>query len=331
MKVAIYSTRGYERTYLEKSNNGQLDLLFLEEALSSDTVSLAEGCEAVSIFTNDDGSAPILEKLSKLGVKYIAIRAAGYDQTDISKANELGIRVGNVPEYSPYSIAEHTIAMIQALNRKIVLADKKVKAYNFSLNDLIGYDLNGKTVGIVGLGKIGGIVARILNAFGCRLLGYDIEPNQEFIEKYGVSYVGLDELCEQSDIISLHAPLNEHTKYMIDKNRIARMKKGVMIINTGRGGLINTQDAIDGLKSGQIGYLGLDVYEKEKGLFFYDHSDSIPQDDVFARLLSFKNVLITGHQAFLTSNALENIADMTIYHLSSWSKGQKSKHELTDF
>lgn len=330
MKVAIFSTHQFERSYLEKSNNQKHELKFLKEALSLDTVKLAEGCQAVSIFTNDDGSAPILEKLSAMGVKHIAIRAAGYDQTDIGKANQLGIRVGNVPEYSPYSIAEHTIAMIQALNRKIALADKKIKAYDFTLDNLIGYDLKGKTVGIVGLGKIGGIVAKILNGFGCHLLGYDVEPNQSYTKDYGVDYVSLDKLCEQSDIISLHAPLNEHTKYMIDKNRIGRMKKGVMIINTGRGALINTRDAIEGLKSGKIGYLGLDVYEKEKGLFFHDHSDTIPQDDVFARLLSFKNVLITGHQAFLTSNALENIADMTIQHLTRWDEGRKSEHELTD-
>jgi D-lactate dehydrogenase len=328
MKVAVYSTKKFERFYLEVANNNKHDLIFLEEALSMDTVSLAKGCHAVSIFTNDDASAEVLEQLKEINIQHIAIRAAGYDQTDLKKGAALNFHVANVPEYSPYSIAEHTVAMVQALNRKIVLADGQVKEYNFSLDNLIGYDLNGKTVGIIGLGKIGGIVAKILHAFGCKLFGYDIQPNKEYKEKYGVEYVTLEHLCKYADIISLHAPLNEHTKYMINSERIKLMKKGVMIINTGRGGLLNTADAIEGLKSGQIGYLGLDVYEKEKGLFFYDHSTDIPQDDVFARLLTFKNVLVTGHQAFLTENALKNIADTTIYNLDCWEKGEGSDHEL---
>lgn len=329
MNVAVFSIKNYEVKYLKDSNAGKHVLKFIDEPLSMDTVHLANGCDAVSIFTNDDATATVVEKLKGLGVKGIAIRAAGYDQTDIKKAKELNISVANVPEYSPYSIAEHTVAMILSLNRKIVRADRKVKEYNFILDDLVGFDLNGKTVGIIGLGKIGGIVAKILNGFGCKILGYDIQQNQEFIEKYGVEYVELEQLCKQADIISLHAPLNAHTKYMISKDKIGKMKDGVMIINTGRGGLINTQDTIDALKAGKIGYLGLDVYEKEKGLFFFDHTTSIPSDDLFARLLTFKNVLITGHQAFLTKNALTNIADTTIYNLDCWSKGNDTKHELT--
>jgi D-lactate dehydrogenase len=329
MKVAVYSTKKFERSFLEKSNAGKHELLFLDKALSKESCNLSEGCQAVSIFTNDDACAEVLETLAKSTIKFIATRAAGYDNIDVKKASSLSLQVANVPEYSPYSIAEHTIAMIQALNRKVVLADKKVKEYNFCLDELIGYDLNGKTVGIIGLGKIGGILAKILNGFGCNVLAYDIQENLEYVNKYGVQYVSLENLCKQSDIISLHAPLNEQTKYMINKDSIKLMKKGVMIINTGRGGLLNTIDAIDALKSNQIGYLGLDVYEKEKGMFFYDHSTDIPQDDLFARLLTFKNVLITGHQAFLTENALKNIADTTIYNLDCFAKGINSNNELT--
>jgi len=331
MKVAIYSTKKFEKAYLENSNRHKHDITFLDVALSKETVWLAEGHDAVSIFTNDDASAKVLEELNKINVKKIAIRAAGYDQTDLVKAAELKFNVGNVPEYSPYSIAEHTVAMILSLNRKIVIADKKIKNYNFCLDDLIGYDLNGKTIGIIGLGKIGGIVARIMSGFGCKIIGYDIEKNKELIDNYQLQYMSLEDLCQKADIISLHAPLNEHTKYLIRKDTIRLMKKGVMIINTGRGGLVNTFDAIEGIKSGHIGYLGLDVYEKEKGLFFYDHSEGIPTDDIFARLLTFKNVLITGHQAFLTENALMNIADTTIYNLDCWERREKSINELVKY
>ncbi|RYX88406.1 hypothetical protein EON78_07640, partial [bacterium] len=213
MKVAVYSTKKFERSFIEKANDGKHELIYLDKPLSTNTCNLAEGCEAASIFTNDDASSEVLEKLAKLNIKAIATRAAGYDNIDIQKAKQLSIQVANVPEYSPYSIAEHTIAMIQALNRKIVLADKKVKDYNFCLDELVGYDLNGKTVGIIGLGKIGGILAKILHGFGCQVLGYDIQTNKDYEEKYKVQYVTLEDLCKQSDIISLHAPLNEHTKY----------------------------------------------------------------------------------------------------------------------
>lgn len=328
MKVAVYSTKDFERPYLETANKRKHELVFLKAALNLETVEMAKGCNAISIFTNDDASAKVLNKLHEINIKHIAIRAAGYDQTDLKRGAELTFQVANVPEYSPYSIAEHTIGMIQALNRKIVQADQQIKNFNFSLDNLIGYDLHGKTVGIVGLGKIGGIVAKILHAFGCKLLGYDIQPNLEYQEKYGVEYVTLEDLCKSADIISLHAPLNEHTKYMINKETIQSMKKGVMIINTGRGGLINTAEAIEGIKSGQIGYLGLDVYEKEKGLFFYDHSLDIPKDNLFATLLTFKNILVTGHQAFLTENALRNISDTTIYNLDCWEQGESTNNEL---
>jgi D-lactate dehydrogenase len=215
-----------------------------------------------------------------------------------------------------------------ALNRKIVRADKKVKDFNFALDDLIGFDMNGKTAGIIGLGKIGGIVAKILHGLGCKILGFDIYKNEDLIKNYGVEYCNLETLASRSDIITIHAPLNESSKYLINKPLINQMKPGVMLINTGRGAIINTRDVIDGLVAGKIGYLGLDVYEHEKGLFFYDHSDEVPKDETLKRLYSFPNVLVTGHQAFLTETALNNISDITINNLDCWEKKKPSPTDL---
>jgi D-lactate dehydrogenase len=328
MKVTIFSVKEFEKQYLLSSNSSGHDIIFCNDALSVHTYEKASGSDAISIFANDDASSVVLDGLKEAGVKFIAIRAAGYDQVNIPYATEIGIKVANVPEYSPYAIAEHAIAMILSLNRKIVRADKKVKDYNFSLDDLIGFDMNGKTVGIIGMGRIGKIVARILHGFNCRILAYDINRDQEVIAKYNVEYCGLERLASLSDIITIHAPLNLQTKYMIKKDLIWKMKKGVMIINTGRGGIIKTIDLIEALKAGHIGSAGLDVYEHEKGLFFYDHSKELLQDELFARLLSFKNVLITGHQAFLTETALKNIADTTINNLDCWQKNLPSENEL---
>jgi D-lactate dehydrogenase len=328
MKVTVFSAKQFEIPYIEKANHGKFELLFTEKRLSEETIDLAKGSTAVSIFVNDDASREVIEKLGRQGVKYIANRAAGYDHINLTTADKLNISVGYVPEYSPYAIAEHAIALILALNRKVIQAHQKISLNNYSLDNLIGFDLNNKTVGIIGLGKIGGIVAKILNGFGCKLLGYDIYPNQEYVEKYDLRYVTLDEIYQHSDIISLHTPLTSSTKYMINEKTIPSMKKGVMIINTARGGLINTLEAINGIKTGQIGYLGLDVYEKEKGLFFYDHSGDLLSDDTFSRLLTFPNVLVTGHQAFLTENALTNIAEATIYNLKCFEEGSVSKYSL---
>jgi D-lactate dehydrogenase len=328
MKIIVYSAKNFEKKYLIASNKSEHELSFYKESLSVRTCENARGYECVSIFSNDDASAPVLEKLKKLGVKFIAVRAAGYDQVDIPYAKKLGIRIANVPEYSPYAIAEHAVAMMLALNRKIVGADKNVKNYNFVLDDQIGFDMNEKTVGIIGVGKIGAIVARILYGFGCRLLAYDISRNEDLIKKYGLKYCTLDELAADADIITIHAPLNSQTKHLINKSLLNKMRQGVMLINTGRGGIINTADVIEALKTGRIGHLGLDVYEYEKELFFYDHSPEILQDDLFARLLTFKNVLVTGHQAFLTETALKNIADTTIHNIDCWQKGLPSPNEL---
>jgi D-lactate dehydrogenase len=328
MKVAVYSTKPYDKKYLEAYNTKGHELLFWEEALSLDTVALSKGVQAVSVFTNDDCSSVVLESLKVLGIKYLAIRAAGYDQVDVSFAKQSEMEVARVPQYSPYAIAEHAVTMMLALNRKIVQADKKVKSYNFLLDDLIGFDLHGKTVGIIGCGKIGSIVAKIMHGFGCSLLIYDVFQNEALIREYNAKYCDLNTLYAESDVITVHTPLNAETKHMIGKEAIDKMKKGVMLINTGRGAVLHTKAVLEGLESGKIGYLGMDVYEFEKPLFFKDHSKEIPSDALFAQLLSYNNVLITGHQAFLTENALKNIAQTTIDSIDAWSTGAASPTAL---
>ncbi|WP_018342401.1 2-hydroxyacid dehydrogenase [Cytophaga aurantiaca] len=328
MKVVVYSTNTYDKTHFEATADHAFTFEYVGTALSIDTVHLAADAFAVCIFVNDDASRPVLEKLAAMGVKGIAIRAAGHDQTDHEAAHQLGLHVAYVPAYSPHSIAEHTVALLLALTRKIVEADKRVKSYNFKLDPLVGFNLHHKKVGIVGIGKIGGITAKILQGFGCTLLGYDPKPNEEYAKAYGLQYVSIDELIQNADIIIIQAPLNAATKHLINTDSIAKMKDGVFIINTGRGAIINTADAIEGLKSGKIGALGIDVYENEKGLFFNDHTMSIPTDDVFARLLTFKNVLVTGHMAFLTTNALTSIVQTTLENLNAWKDGRNAVNEL---
>ena len=327
MKVLIYSTRKFEREYIERAlDNHQLRML--ETRLTPDTASLAAGSDAVSIFVNDDASAPVLRKLKEAGVKYLALRSAGFNHVDLNEASRLGIRVARVPEYSPAAIAEHTLALMLALNRKIVRAHNRVRDMNFSLEGLTGFDMAGKTAGIIGTGKIGRMVARILHGFGCRVLAFDPYENEELKSKYDVSYTDLDTLLKESDIVTLHLPLSKESRYIINGDRIAKMKNGVMLINTSRGALVNTKAVIEALKTGKVGFFGIDVYEEEEGLFFEDHSEDIVQDDVIARLMTFQNVLITSHQAFLTREALGQIAQTTRYNLDCWEKGQPCKNEL---
>ncbi len=329
MKTTVFSTHKFEEPYLVGANNSKHELNLLEVRLSENTVSLAQGAAAVSLFTSDDASARVLEKLSALGVRYIALRTAGYNNVDTKKAAELGIRISRVPAYSPYAIAEHAVALILALNRKLIRANNRVRDMNFSLNGLTGFDLNGKTVGVMGAGKIGAILVKILHGFGCNILIYDSSENHSLVDKYGVRYVDCKTICSQSDIISLHMPLTPDTKHLINGEHISMMKPKVMLINTSRGGLVDTKAVIEGLKTGKIGYFGMDVYEEEEGLFFEDHSDEILQDDVIARLMTFNNVLITSHQAFLTDTALTNIADTTIVNLDCFEKGIESGNEVT--
>lgn len=328
MKVAIYSIHKFEQPYLLEANDGKHELVLIDARLSETTTSLADGCETISIFTGDKATAPVLETLHKTGVKYLALRSAGFNHVDLAKAKELNMKVARVPAYSPYAIAEHTVAMILALNRKLIRANRRVMELNFSLDGLVGFDMNGKTAGIIGTGKIGSVLARILHGFGCRILAYDKEENKELIERYQVEYTSCESLCEQSDIITLHVPLNEDTRYIIDKHCIDKMKPGVMLINTSRGGLVNTKAVIDALKTKHIGFFGMDVYEEEEGLFFEDHSEDILQDDTIARLMTFKNVLITSHQAFLTETALRNIAETTVYNLDCFESTTKNENEI---
>lgn len=328
MKTAVYSSHGFEKSYLLNANNSKHELIFLDTQLNLQTVSLAEGCEAVALFVSDDASAPVLEKMIQLGVKFIVLRSAGFNNVNISRATELGIKVARVPDYSPYAVAEHTVALMLALNRKLIRANNRIMEHNFSLDGLVGFDMNGRTVGIIGTGKIGCVVAKIINGLGSRILANDKIENDELKNKYDAVYTDCETLCRESDIITLHVPLTPETKYLIDSNCISKMKKGVMLINTGRGGLINTKEVIEALKTGQIGYLGLDVYEEESGLFFEDHSENILQDDLIARLMTFKNVLITSHQGFLTDTALKDIAETTVENLNCFEQGKNCKNIL---
>jgi len=327
MKTAVFSTHKFEKDFLVNANADAHELVFYDVSLSEQTIALAKGCEAICIFVSDVLSAPVLEKLDELGIKFIALRSAGFNHVDLTKAGALGMKVARVPEYSPYAVAEYAVTMMLALNRKLIQAHNRITEQNFSLDGLVGFDMHGKTVGIIGTGKIGGVVARILNGFGCRILAYDKEVIPQ-MEALGVTYVDFATLCSKSDVITLHVPLNEATKYIINAESLATMKEGVMLINTGRGGLINTKDVISALKTGHISALGLDVYEEEEGLFFEDHSEDILQDDVIARLMSFKNVLITSHQAFLTATALENIATTTIYNINCFGNHIQSENEI---
>ena len=328
MKTIMYSAHKFEKKFLINANAGKHQLEFLELPLKLETADLSAGANAVSIFVNDDASDKVLEKLNAAGVKFIALRSAGFNHVNLDKANQLKIKVARVPAYSPYAVAEHAIALMLALNRKLIRANSRIHELNFSLDGLTGFDMNGKTAGIIGTGQIGAIVAKILTGFGCKVLAVDQIENTDLKEKLGLVYTDYDTLYKEADIISLHVPLSPATRYMINQESISKMKQGVMLINTSRGALINTKDVIAGLKTGRIGYLGLDVYEEESGLFFEDHSDDILQDDTISRLLTFKNVLITSHQAFLTDTALSNIAATTVYNLDCFEQQIECKNEI---
>ena len=328
MKVTVFSTLAFERSLLEHANAGRHQVQFLDNHLDATTTDLAQGSLAVSVFAADNVSAPVLEQLWAHGVRYVAVRAAGTDNVDLAAARRLGLRVANVPDYSPYAIAEHAVALMLALCRHLRQADHQLRANYFRLDQLIGFDLHGKTVGIVGVGRIGAVLARILHGFGCRLLGVDIAPSEELRQRYDLHYVTLPELCAQADVISIHTPLTAQTHHLIDEQTLGSMKRGVLLVNTGRGGVLDTAAALRALDSGQLGYLGLDVYEAEKGLFFGDHTDEKQHDPVFASLLSYSNVLITGHQGYLTREALTHIAKAVVASLDAWAEGKPSAHEL---
>jgi D-lactate dehydrogenase len=321
MKIAFFSTQKYDKDFFLKENDRfNFDLVFFEVHLKQETLELAKGYEAICVFVNDKIDQPILKELHKNGTKLIALRCAGFNNIDIKAAQEIGITVMRVPAYSPYAVAEHTLALILTLNRKIHKAYNRVRESNFSLDGLLGFDLYGKKAGIIGTGKIGKLVAKILSGFGCEVLLYDPFPDDHL--EYG-KYYDLKTLLNDSDIISIHCPLNDKTKHLINKESIALMKDGVMIINTSRGAIINTKDAIQGLKSCKIGYLGLDVYEEEEKFFFEDHSETIIQDDILMRLISFPNVIVTAHQAFFTQNAMRNIAVTTLKNIKDFEENKE--------
>jgi D-lactate dehydrogenase len=329
MKVAFFSTKSYDRLSFEAANASYYhELTFFDVQLNPKTAILAAGFPAVCMFVNDIADAETLDILASCGTQLLALRSAGYNTVNLQRASELGIRVVRVPAYSPYAVAEHAVALVLTLNRKLYRAYNRVRDDNFSLEGLMGFDIHGCTVGVVGTGKIGMVFAQIMQGFGCSLMGYDAYPNPQFEAIGNARYVSLPELLANSDIVSLHCPLFPETRHLINANTIAQMKPGVMLINTSRGGLIDTSAAIDGIKSGKIGYLGIDVYEQEDELFFQDLSDTIIQDDTFQLLQSFPNVVITAHQAFLTRNALEGIATTTLSNITDFEAGQSLENEV---
>ncbi len=322
MIVAAFSTKPYDREYLEQAAAGTgIVWRWFESRLDATTAPLAEGADAVNCFVNDDLSAPVLERLHTLGIRLVTLRCAGFNQVDLQAADRLSLPVVRVPEYSPHAVAEHAVGLMLMLDRRLHKAYNRVREGNFSLDGLLGFDLHGRTVGVVGTGRIGRRFAEIMLGFGCRVLAHDPTPEPGLAER-GVSFVSLPELLRASDIISLHCPLTPTTRHLIDASSIALTKPGVMLINTSRGSLVDTPAVIKALKSGHIGHLGLDVYEEEGDLFFEDKSNSIIGDDVFTRLLTFPNVVVTAHQAFFTRNALEAIAAQTVRNLVHFQRGE---------
>lgn len=329
MKVAFFSSKSYDRQSFEAVNaNYHHELTFFDTQLNRDSAILAAEFPVVCMFVNDIADGATLEILASHGTRLLALRSAGFNTVDLKRAAELGIKVVRVPAYSPYAVAEHAVTLVLTLNRKIYKAYNRVRDDNFSLEGLLGFDLHGCTVGIVGTGKIGLVFAQIMQGFGCSLLGYDTYPNPQFEGIGNARYVPLAELFANSDIISLHCPLLPETHHLINVKTLDQMKLGVMLINTSRGGLIDTSAVISGIKSGKIGYLGIDVYEREDDLFFEDHSDNIIQDDTFQLLQSFPNVVITAHQGFFTRNALESIAITTLSNITDFEQGQPLKNEV---
>lgn len=328
-KVAFFDSKSYMEKAFKEQNQYNYKLQFFESRLSLETVSLAAGFKVICIFVNDDCNKEVIDELNAMGVEMIALRCAGFNNVDLKVCEKNGISVARVPAYSPYAVAEHSIALMMALNRKIHRAHNRVRDSNFSLDGLVGFDMHEKTAGIIGAGKIGRCAINILKGYGCKLLIYSRTHDKQLEKDTGAKFVNLDELIRKSDIISIYAPLNKDTYHMINKESINKMKKGVMIINTSRGPLIDSKALLKGLKNGIIGYAGLDVYEEESAYFFEDYSDKVITDDMLARLTTFNNVIITSHQAFLTNEALSNIAKTTIENIHEFELGKRLK-EITN-
>jgi D-lactate dehydrogenase len=328
MKVAFFSTKSYDKEYFDRVNsNGLHQFTYFEASLNSATAALAREHDAVCLFVNDKADKDTIGQLAANKVKLIALRSAGFNNVDLEAASKKNIKVVRVPAYSPEAVAEHAVALILTLNRKTHKAYNRIREGNFSLEKLTGYNLHGKTVGVIGTGKIGQAFCRIMLGFGCKILAYDIYPSAE-MEKAGVLYRPLDEVLSQSDMISLHCPLLPETHHLINRQAFSKMKKGVMLINTSRGAVVDTADAIEALKSEQLGYFGIDVYEQEEKLFFRDLSEKIIVDDMIARLIGFPNVLITSHQGFFTKEALEQIAAVTVKNIGDFEKNSPLENEI---
>ena len=328
MKIAVFSTKSYDKVYLERHKaKSKHTFTYFETALNADTTNLTIGFEAVCVFVNDKVNKETLENLSKNGIKLIALQCAGFNNVDVKAAQEKNIKVVRVPAYSPEAVAEHAVAMILTLNRKTHKVYNRVRESNFSLENLTGFNLHGKTIGVIGTGQIGIAFCKIMLGFGCKVIAYDLKKSDKLISK-GVDYQSIDEVLKNSDIISLHCPLTKETHHLFDKSAFSKMKDGVMLINTSRGALINTKDAIEALKKGKIGYFGIDVYEQEEHIFFKDLSESIIQDDLIQRLISFPNVLITPHQGFFTEEALTQIAVTTMKNITDFEEGKELVNEV---
>jgi len=329
MKVAVFNTKSHDREFLDSANlKFGHELVFFEPLLRPETAVLADGFPVACVFVNDNLNSDVLTRLAQQGTRMIALRCAGFNNINLTAAENLGLTVVRVPAYSPNAVAEHTVALILALNRKIHRAYNRVREGNFSLEGLLGFNLQGKSIGIIGTGKIGTVVAKILNGFECPLLAHDPFPNPD-CKALGVNYISLSDLFVESDIITLHCPLTPETHHLIDVYALNKMKSGVKLINTSRGEVIDTHAVIHALKSGKIGFLGLDVYEEEGDLFYQDLSNRIITDDVFARLLTFPNVIITGHQAYFTHEALENIAETTLSNITDFEEGRECANQIS--
>lgn len=330
-KIAFFGAMPYDRNTFDRVNEAfEFDIKYHTGNLSVDNAVLCKGADAVCVFVNDQVDAPVIEQLRQHGVRLIALRCAGFNNVDLQAAQAAGIAVVRVPAYSPHAVAEYAVALMLSLNRKIQRASWRTRDGNFSLNGLMGFDMYGKTAGIIGTGKIAKVLIGILRGFGMKILAYDLYPDHEFAQQNNVQYVTLDELFAGADIISLHCPLTPETEYIINQTTIAKMKPGVMIVNTGRGRLINSEDLIEGLKTKRVGFAALDVYEEEEPYFYKDTSDRVMDDDTLARLLSFNNVIMTSHQAFFTIEATDNIASTTLSNIADFVAGKPLTNEVRE-
>ena len=329
MKITVFSTNAFELQYLKKAFEGRHEVTYSEESLTEDSVRSMPECDAVMVFTSDSGTASILKILAEKKVKFIALRSAGYDHIDLKAARDLYLKIANVPGYSPYSVAEHAVLLLMALNRKLLLGQSLMKQNDFRLNELTGFDVHEKTIGIIGLGRIGKVFSKIMNGFGCKVLCYDPYASSSLQQDLNIQLVSFSKLCTESDIISIHCPLNNDSKHLFNRSVFMQLKKNVYLINTSRGPVIKTADLLEALKNNLLGGVGLDVYEFEKGLFFQNHKNEVIEDPIFQELRTHDKVIITGHQAFLTDTALKNITETCLYNLNCFEQGLSCENELS--